>query len=103
MKKAFALHSPGKADARVLESVKNDVRKYVKRERKKPLPEGFDVWEFNCRIGADVASAEAKTLKDVSGAIDQIALTGVDAVYVEILAVPGRRAPGAVVPPVPLI
>jgi hypothetical protein len=102
MKKVFALHAAGKADARVIEAIKNDVRKYVKRERKKALPEGFDVWEFNCRVGAAAPDAESKELKDVGGAIDQIALTGADSVYVELLAVPGRRTPSPLVPPPPL-
>lgn len=95
MKKTFPLHAPGKADARVIEAIKSDVRKYVNRERRKPLPEGFEVWEFNCRVGLDAATAEPKVLKEIGGAIDSVAQTGADGVYVEVLAQASRRASGA--------
>lgn len=91
MKKAFALNAPGKADARVVEAIKNDVRKYVKRERNKTLPEGFDVWEFNCSVGLAPESAEPKSLKDIGTAIDGIAQSGAKTVFVEVLAVPAHR------------
>ena len=34
MKKTFQLHVPGKEDSRVLESIKLEITKYVKRERR---------------------------------------------------------------------
>jgi hypothetical protein len=34
MKKTFQLHVPGKKDSRVLESIKLEITKYVKRERR---------------------------------------------------------------------
>ena len=92
MRKTFALTQPGKADARVLDSVKHDVRKYVKRERRKPPAPDFDVWDFDCKVGADAATAESKDLNDVSAAVDAVASTGAKSVYIEILAKPSRRA-----------
>ena len=100
MKKTFPLHAPGKAAPRVIEAIKHDVRKYVKRERAKSLPEGFEQWEFNCKVGTSAATAEAKTLNDVAAAIDAVALAGGTEVYVEVLAVAGHRAP-RVTPPMP--
>jgi hypothetical protein len=91
MKKNFPLHLPGKADARVLDAIKHEIRKYVRRERNKPLPEGAARWIFACRVGADQATAEAAELKDVSAAIDQVARTGVDHIHVEVRAVPADR------------
>lgn len=91
MKKTFPLHAPGKDDARVLDAIKHDVRKYVKRERNKPLPEGFDRWNFECRVGVDQTAAQTKTLQEISGALAEIAQTGRADVYVEIHAVPGQR------------
>ncbi len=91
MKKIFPLTAAGKADARVVDGIKHDVRKYVNRERKKPLPEGFDIWEFSCKVGVDQATAENKTLRDVGPAIDAVASGGASAVYLEILAVPSHR------------
>ena len=95
MKKTFQLKVPGKDAARVIEAIKHEVRKYVKRERRKELPEGFSLWEFNCRVGPDGATAEAKTLEQGTTAIDAVAQTqGAEVVYVEILAVAGYRKLG---------
>ena len=91
MKKTFQLKEPGKDDARVVEAVKNEVRKYVKRERRKTLPEGFTLWDFNCKVGPDSATAEVTPLDDVTGAIDAVVKAGGVAVYVEILAAAGHR------------
>ena len=90
MKKNFPLKDPAKADQRVVEAIKHDVRKYVKRERRKPLPEGFDLWELSCRVGPDQTLAEGRPFKEVAAAIDAVAAAGGTAVYVEILAVAAK-------------
>src|SRR5215207_1057034 len=92
MKKTFSLHAPGVADARVVESIKHEVRRYVKRERGKRLPEGFDVWEFSCKVGADPSSAEPKELREVTSAIDTVAATGSANVFIEVVARAAHRA-----------
>ncbi|MSU50116.1 MAG: hypothetical protein EXS37_13700 [Opitutus sp.] len=96
MKKMFSLRVPGKADARVLDAIKHDVRKYVKRERRKPLPEGFGIWRFDCKIGLDEPSAGPKDLKELSKVIDDLAQTETDKIYIEILAAPDHQAAPAV-------
>jgi hypothetical protein len=93
MKKTFPLHVSGKDDARVLESIKNDIRKYLKRERRKPFPEGFDLWDFNCKIGPDQAGATPTTAGEIVTALDALVQTGVEQVYVEILAFAAKRTP----------
>lgn len=101
MKKNFSLTAPGKANARVVEAVKHEVRKYVKRERRKALPDGFTQWHFSCRAGNDPATAQPCELDAVAAAIDRSASSGSAAVYIEILAQAGHRpsAPGK--PPLP--
>ncbi len=91
MKKNFPLKVPDKADARVLESVKNELRKYVQREQRKKLPEGFTRWDFACKVGVDATSAAVKPLSEVVDSVDAAAKAGAASVYVEILAVPGRK------------
>ena len=91
MKKIFALQSPGKENQRVVEAVKKDVRKYVKRERRKTLPEGVDFWDFDCKVGPNKTEPAVKHLAEVTGAIDEISTGGGTEVYVEILAKPGHR------------
>lgn len=92
MKKTFQLKEPAKADARVLEAIKQDVRKYVKRERRKALPTGVDFWDFDCQLGVDQAPPKALHLAELTPAIEAAAQTkGIGSVYVEILAKPGHR------------
>jgi len=93
MKKTFPLHTPDKADERVVEAIKHDVRKYVKRERGKSLPTGFDQWDFNCRIGLSASAATVRDLRDVARAIDEVVQLGSAEVYVEIFAVAALRTP----------
>ena len=92
MKKTFPLTSPGHQAPRVVAAIKSDVRKYVKRERRKPLPEGVDFWDFDCKAGPDRATAAAKHVDDLIPAIDEAAATGGEAIYIEILSKPGVRA-----------
>lgn len=91
MKKTFPFQVPGHADARVLEAIKGDVRKYIKRERRKTLPADVDFWDFTCMVGQDQATPEPKHQAEVIPAIDAAAKNGATSVYVEILAIPGHR------------
>lgn len=94
MKKTFPLSVPGHKPPRVVEQIKNDVRKYLKRERRKPLPEGVDFWAFDCRFGCGTEPSEPKHVEELISAIDGAVATGCEAVYIEILAKPGHRLGG---------
>lgn len=98
MKKLFPLTSPTHQPARVVEQIKADVRKYVKRERKKKLPEGVDFWDFDCRVGQGAAEPEKKHVEEIIGVIDQAAASGAEAVFIEILSKPGVRLGGKAKP-----
>ena len=65
MKKTFCLAHPKIKPDRLLESVRRDVKKYVKRERKKALPPGADFWDFDCKFGHTEDSAEVVHLSDL--------------------------------------
>jgi hypothetical protein len=91
MKKTFPFEVPGKARARVVDAVKHDLRRYVQRERRKPLPEGFSRWNFECAAGADPSSARPCALVDLGRMVDEVANTPATHVYVEIQALPGQR------------
>lgn len=93
MKKTFPLKRPDVADARVVDAVKFELRKYLKRERRKKFPEGFDQWNFACKIGPEQATAETKAVEEIFPALDALALSGSPQVYVEILAAAGKRFP----------
>ena len=99
MRKNYPLLPEGKHPERVLEAVKHDIRKYMKRERRVPLPEGTDFWDFDCRLGTDKDSAETLHVAELTARLDALAKSGAASCYVELLAKPGhwqRRAPGAV-------
>lgn len=92
MKKTFALQDPKHKPDRVVEAVKAEINKYLARERRKELPSGVDYWDFDCAVGVDADSAKAAHVKELSKAIDAVAVQKVPSVYVEILAKPGVRA-----------
>lgn len=91
MRKSFPLSSSKHQPERVVEQIKADVRKYLKRERKKTLPEGVDFWDFDCKVGQNDAAPTAKHVEEVIPAIDAAAVAGCESVYLEILAKPGHR------------
>ncbi|MGJ8697087.1 MAG: DUF6172 family protein [Verrucomicrobiaceae bacterium] len=92
MKKLFPTKSGNHAPARVLDSIKAELNKYLKRERRKELPEGVDFWDFDCRVGTDEASAASCHVNELSTAIDTAASSSPEAVYVEILSKKGIRS-----------
>jgi hypothetical protein len=91
MKKTFKLHIEGKHPDRLLEAIKHEVRKYVKRERRKALPQGADFWAFDCKFGVTAEQAEVVRLGEITKKMDEVAVAGGDSFYVEILAAPGVR------------
>lgn len=91
MRKTYPLEVQGKHPDRVLDACKHDVRKYVKRQRRVPLPEGVDFWDFDCRFGADQAQAQPLHLAEITAQMDALAAAGGKHFYVEIIAKPGHR------------
>jgi hypothetical protein len=93
MRKTFQLQVEGKNPDRVLEAVKHDIRKYIKRERRRDLPAGADFWDFDCQFGATKEAAAVVHLSALTGLINGVVAEGGTQFYVEILARPAKRAP----------
>lgn len=91
MKKTFSFADPKHKPDRVVAMIKNDVRKYVKRERRKKLPEDADFWDFDCRVGKDADSSAKAHVEEIVPAIDTATKEGWTQIYIEILAKPGHR------------
>lgn len=91
MKKTFQLTIEGKNRDRVLEATKHEIRQYVKRERRKDLPEGVDFWDFDCKFGTSPDNAQGVHFATLTALIDALATEGGDAFYLELLAKPGHR------------
>jgi len=91
MKKSFGLRDPKHKPERVVESVKHQVRKYIRRERRKPVPEEADFWAFDCKVGREGPERDVAE-KDLGKAIDEAAAEQWEAVYVEIVATAVKRS-----------
>lgn len=92
MKKNFKLTDEKLAPARQVDAVKHEINKYIARERRKPLTTGVDFWDFNCKIGADLASATEVHVSEINKSIDAMVAKNLESFYLEILAKPGHRA-----------
>lgn len=92
MKKSFPLEVANHQPPRVIESIKAEVRKYLKREHRKPLPEGVDFWDFDCRAGKNAETAAGIHISEIVKPIDTASQEKWDSIYIEILAKPGHRA-----------
>ncbi|MFT5493995.1 MAG: hypothetical protein ACI8V5_004396 [Limisphaerales bacterium] len=90
MRKTFSLSDPKHAPARVVEAIKSDIRKYLKRERRKKLPEGIAHWSFDCRSGKEESEAKPTHPAELPKAVDTAAAEDWPAIYIEILAKPDR-------------
>ena len=88
MRKTFPLRPEGKHPDRVLDAVKHDIRKYMKRERRRELPAGADFWDFDCRFGADKDNLVVLPVTELTAALDTLAQSGGLQCYVELLAKP---------------
>lgn len=91
MKKTFQLTHPKIKIARMVDAVKHELKKYVKRERNKTLPEGVDYWDFDCKFGHTEQEATQVHLSEINKSIDKAMEHDLTSFYVEILAKPGIR------------
>lgn len=91
MKKTFQLHVEGKHPDRVLDAIKHEIRKYLKRERRRDLPTGVDYWDFDCKFGLSADVAETVHVANLITCIDAAVQAQATSFYVEILATHGVR------------
>ena len=91
MKKTFKMTHPKIKLPRLIEAIKHEVKKYVQRERRKPLPPGVDFWDFDCRYGVDEASSEVIHLSAINKSISSAEEQQLESFYLEILVKPGYR------------
>ena len=91
MKKTYLLNVENKKRDRLLDAVKLDIRKYVKRERARALPSGVDFWDFDCKLGSTDATATPVHFAALIAAIDALAKECVESFYVEVVTKHGHR------------
>ncbi|QBG46936.1 hypothetical protein EGM51_05835 [Verrucomicrobia bacterium S94] len=92
MKKTFNLTHSKIKYPRMIEAVKHEIRKYIKRERRRELPAGVDFWDFDCRFGDTEAEAKVIHPAEIDPYINDAEQRGLTSFYVEILRKEGIRA-----------
>jgi hypothetical protein len=86
MKKTFKLDHPKIKVARVVDSLKHDIKKFLKKERKQPLPAGAIYWGFDCKLGQSEAKAVDVPLSALTKNIDELVERNIMTIFVEITA-----------------
>jgi hypothetical protein len=94
MKKTFALSHPKLATDRLVDSIKHEVKKYIKRERNKSLPSTADYWDFDCKYGENAQSAQVVHMSELNKCIDNAVKAEMDSFYLEILVKEAVRGDG---------
>jgi hypothetical protein len=89
MKKTFQLNIENKNKDRVLEAVKHEIRKYIKREKRKTLPEDVDFWDFKCKFAKNSDEPVEIKFVDITKNIDEASIENCDSFYMEILSSKG--------------
>ena len=91
MKKTFKLPHPEHKRPRFVEGVRLEVKKYLKRERNKKLPQGVDYWDFDCKFGHTEEEARVIHLSEISECINEVDKEELTSFYLEILVKEGSR------------
>ncbi|AXH11774.1 DUF6172 family protein [Halarcobacter bivalviorum] len=91
MKKTFKLKQENKHPDRVVDSIKYEVRKYIKREKRKTLPEDKDFWFFDCKFAIGDDEPKVIEFADITKSIDEAAKSEAETFYLEILARAEKR------------
>jgi hypothetical protein len=93
MKKTFLLTHKTIKPPRLIDAIKHEVKKYIKRERNKKLPDGADFWDFDCKYGHTKEVADVVHLSALNKCIDDAAQHELESFYLEIIAKPANRTP----------
>lgn len=89
MKKTFLLTDEKKDPQRVLDSIKNNIRKYIKREKRKPLPKDSNFWKINCKFGKTEESAVEIRFEDMMKNINEASEQNLESFYIQLIAEAG--------------
>ncbi len=93
MKKTFLLEVENKNPDRVLDGIKKEIRKYIKREKKKKLPEDMDMWSMECKFAIGDATPNSIGFIDIMKNVDAAANSEFNTFYLEIITSAVKRAP----------
>ncbi len=93
MKKRFALTNTKKTPERVLDGIKNDIRKYIKREKRKPLPEDTNFWKIDCKFAKNDDELLEIKFEDIIKNINMASEEKCESFMIEIVATAVMKEP----------
>jgi len=91
MKKVFNLKEGNKNQDRLLDSIKHEIRKYIKREKRKTLPEDVDFWDLKCKFGKNNEEPKSIEFVDITKHINEASEEKYESFYMEIIAEKGYK------------
>ena len=86
MKKTYKLEHPKIKVPRIVDSIKHDIKKTLKKEREKVLPSGTKYWSFDCKLGQSEETAVEVPLLELTNSIDELVDNNAKTIYVEMTA-----------------
>ena len=87
MKKVFQIQQERIKPDRAVDAIKNELRKYAKREKKKELPNKKTMyWDFDCKFGKTSELATECTFEEISTQLNSVVEDGWKECYVEVMA-----------------
>ena len=87
MKKIFKLQETEQNPDRILEKIKHQLRRYLRREKKKDIKALNSFLEFECRFGQDEKSSKKVSFNDIIQLLDKTREDDWKECYIEIVAV----------------
>lgn len=97
MNKTYKLIEEKRDKDRVVEAIKHEIRKYIKREKNKSLPEGVDFWKLECKISKDSNELAFVEFQNLIKTIDILVSEEAETLNIEILSFEGIRKPKEIV------
>ena len=87
MKKVFKIEQERIKPDRAVDAIKNELRKYVKREKKKDLPnKKMMYWDFDCKFGKSADLAKECSFEEILTQLNSVVADGWSECYVEVIA-----------------
>ncbi len=91
MNKTYKLIEEKRNKDRVVEAIKHEVRKYIKREKNKSLPKDVDFWKLECKISKDSDELAFVEFQNLIKTIDTLVLEEAKILNIEILSFEGIK------------
>lgn len=86
MKKVFKIQQEKLKPERAVDAIKNELRKYVKREKNKDLPNKKTMyWDFDCKFGKSSEEAKPMSFEDIFTALNSVVEAEWTECYIEVI------------------